>query len=721
MIESAMNIPLLSPEGKLFDRQIDSGLRCLVMIAHYHELPADEEQIKHSYAASDDGITLTDMQRAARELGLKCKLAQVNLSKLSKLSLPAILVLSKGSYIILANCKEDELLIFDPSIGKPTTMKPQDLLNIWEGSILLFTPKQTIEGERAFGIKWFLPALWKYKKLIGEVLVAALFLQIIGLVSPLVTQVIIDKVLVHQGITTLNVLVIGLLVIIVFELIMGICRNYVFTHTTSRIDISLGVKLFNHLFRLPLTYFENRRVGDTIARIRELENIRQFITGPPLTGVLDVLFMVIYLSVMFYYSAALSFVVLGSLPFFIILSIVLTPLIKHRLEEKFQHGADSQSYLVEAVSGMQTIKSFALEPISQKKWESLLAKYVKSSFRLSILSGSAGAIAQMIQKIFNLAVLWYGTHLVMEGVISVGQLIAFQMLSGRVSDPVLRLVQMWQEFQQVGISIKKLGDIFAVKPEPSLSAAKTRLPRIRGRIAFESVTFRYRTDGPEIIRKLTFTAEQGSVVGIVGRSGSGKSTISKLIQRLYVPESGKISIDGIDLSLADPSWMRRQIGVVLQENYLFSGTIRENIAIHSPSSNMEAIIHAAQLAGAHEFILGLAEGYDAMVGERGMTLSGGQKQRIAIARALLANPRILIFDEATSALDYESERIIQQNLQHIVQGRTVIIIAHRLSTIRAADKILVIDKGEWVEEGSHKELMAIKGLYSYLYSQQERV
>ncbi|MFD0675236.1 type I secretion system permease/ATPase [Cohnella sp. GCM10027633] len=524
----------------------------------------------------------------------------------------------------------------------------------------------------------------------------------------------------HHGLTTLNVLMLALIAVAVFELLLGIARTYVFTHTTSRIDVQLGSKLVAHLFRLPLVYFENRRVGDTIARVRELENIRQFLTGTPLTSVLDVLFIFVYLSVMFYYSSTLSWIVVGTIPLCIILSLAIIPMLKSSLEEKFLRGAESQAYLVESVTGVQTIKSFALEPLSQKRWDSLLSNYIRSSFRTQMLSGIASSIGQFIQKVSNLAVLFYGAHLVMAGTISVGQLIAFQMLAGRVSEPVIRLVQMWQDFQQAALSINKLGDIFRTKSEPVMDASKTRLPKIRGNVRFETITFRYRPDGPEILRKISFQAQSGMVVGIVGRSGSGKSTLSKLLQRLYVPESGKILVDGIDISMADPSWLRRQIGVVLQENFLFNRSIRENISVHHPTASIEEIVQVTKLAGAHDFILELAEGYDTLVGEQGAGLSGGQKQRIAIARALLANPSILIFDEATSALDYESERIIQQNLKRICQGRTVFIIAHRLSTLSNADTIMVIDRGELVEQGNHNELLNRKGLYFYLHGQQER-
>jgi subfamily B ATP-binding cassette protein HlyB/CyaB len=698
---------------------LDSGLYCLVTIARFHGINADPEQIKHALAIGPAGMGELEILRAARELGLKAKAVCVQLERLTKLALPAIAGLQTGGYIILAKIDREKFLVLYPGTNGPQVVSEEEFKQQWNNRIILAVPRIMVSNEQSFGIKWFIPTIIKYRKPLIEVLVAALALQILGLFSPIITQVVIDKVLVHHGVITLDVMAIGLLIIIVFETMMGIARTNIFTHTTNRIDVVLGARLFRHLFALPLRYFEARRVGDTIARVRELENIRHFLTGAPLTAVLDVMFILVYILVMLFYSTVLTWVVLGSIPFFIALSVLVTPVFKRRLDEKFNCGAESQSYLVEAVTGAQTIKSFALEPEVQKKWEGLLANYTKAGFKTAILAGNAGICGQFIQKISDLALLWFGAHLVMDDKITVGQLVAFRMLAGRVSNPVLRLVQMWQDFQQTGLSIKRLGDIFNVKPEQTLHSAKTRLPAVKGHIRFEKVSFRYRVDGSEAIKDMSFEINPGTVVGIVGRSGSGKSTLSKLIQRLYIPEAGKILIDGVDISLADPAWLRRQIGVVLQDNFLFNASVRENIAIHKSAASMEEIIRVAQIAGAHDFILELPEGYDTMVGEKGTGLSGGQKQRIAIARALLSNPRILIFDEATSALDYESERIIQKNLKMICRGRTVIIIAHRLSTLKDARKIMAIDRGRLVEYGSREELLRRKGLYFYLHSQQE--
>jgi subfamily B ATP-binding cassette protein HlyB/CyaB len=408
----------------------------------------------------------------------------------------------------------------------------------------------------------------------------------------------------------------------------------------------------------------------------------------------------VFLVVMWCYSARLTLVVLGSMPLYAFLSIVITPIIRARLNEKFNRGAENQAFLAEAISGIQTVKALAVEPPLQRRWDEQLAGYVQAGFRATSLITVAGQIASFIQKITIIAVLWTGAYLVIGGDLSIGQLIAFNMLSSQVTGPLLRIVNLWQEFQQVGISVQRLGDVLNSRPEPSYNPSRITLPHVAGQIVFEEVTFRYRPDGPEVLRKVSFAIEPGQVIGIVGRSGSGKSTIAKLIQRLYVPERGRVLVDGVDLAQVDPSWLRRQVGVVLQENVLFNRSVRDNIALTNPSISMDRVIEAATLAGAQGFILELPEGYDTMVGEQGCSLSGGQRQRIAMARALVANPRILIFDEATSALDYESEAVIQQHMAQMCKGRTVIIIAHRLSAVRPAHRIYVIDKGEIVEAGS---------------------
>jgi subfamily B ATP-binding cassette protein HlyB/CyaB len=575
-----------------------------------------------------------------------------------------------------------------------------------------------VEQFKEFDIRWFIPSLLKYRKLFGEVILISFFLQLFALVTPLFFQVVMDKVLVHRGFTTLDVLAFGFVVIALFDAILGGLRTYLFSHTTNRVDVELGARLFNHLVSLPLSYFEARQVGQSVARVRELDTIRNFITGTALTLVIDLFFTVVFFAVMWLYSPTLTVIVLMTIPFYIALSIFITPILRHRLEQKFQHGAENQAFLVEAVNGVETLKAMAVEPQMQRKWEDQLSKYVTASFRTQNLNNIANQIAGFINKITTVLIIWYGAHLVIDGALTVGQLIAFNMIAGRVSGPILKLVQLWQEFQQAGISVKRLGDILNTPTEPGYNPNRSTLPSLEGKVTFEHIQFRYRPDGPRILNDISLQVPPGEVIGIVGRSGSGKSTLTKLIQRMYVPEGGRVLVDGVDLAMVDTAWLRRNIGVVLQENFLFNRSIRENIALSNPGLPMEQVVRAAKLAGAHEFILELPEGYDNPVGEHGCNLSGGQRQRIAIARALITNPRILIFDEATSALDYESERIIQQNMSAICRNRTVFIIAHRLSTVRHCNRILVMEKGRIIETGSHDALIKLKGHYHALYQLQ---
>lgn len=533
--------------------------------------------------------------------------------------------------------------------------------------------------------------------------------------SPLFFQVVIDKVLVHRSLSTLDVLVVGLVVVSLFDTMLGILRNYLFSHTTNRIDVELGARLFNHLLALPMAWFQARRVGDSVARVRELENIRNFITSSSLTLLIDLVFTSVFLAVMFAYSPLMTCIVLGSFPFYIAISAVATPLFRRRLEEKFRRGAENQAFLVESVSGIETLKAMAVEPQMQRRWEEQLAAYVSASFGVTSLGNTASQLVQFVSKVVTAGILYVGARLVIGDALTVGELVAFNIFAGRVSAPVLRLAQVWQDFHQARLSIARLGDILNSAAEPAYSAGRAGLPALQGNIRFEHVAFRYRLDGPEILHDVSFDIPAGQTVGIVGSSGSGKSTFAKLVQRLYLPQGGRVLIDGMDLVMTDPAWLRRQIGVVLQENMLFNRSVRDNIALADPTLPMDRIIEAARLAGAHDFILELPEGYDTVVGERGSTLSGGQRQRIAVARALVTNPRILIFDEATSALDYESERIVHDNMKDIAKGRTVLIIAHRLSTVRGADRIFTLERGRLVEDGTHDALIRSGGRYANLH------
>ena len=448
----------------------------------------------------------------------------------------------------------------------------------------------------------------KYRHVLGRVLVASFFLQLFALVTPLFFQVVIDKVLVHRSLSTLDVLVIGLVTISVFETILGILRTYVFAHTTNRIDVELGARLFRHLMALPIAYFQARRVGDSVARVRELENIRNFLTSSALTLVIDLFFTFVFLAVMFIYSPLLTFLVLGSFPFYIGISAVATPLFRRRLDEKFERGAENQAFLVESVNGVETLKSMAVEPQMQRRWEEQLAGYVASSFRVLSLGNTASQLVQFINKLVTAGVLYFGARLVIDGSLTVGELVAFNILAGRVSAPVLRLAQIWQDFHQARLSVARLGDILNTTPEPIYNSGQSALPALRGDVMFEHVTFRYRIDGPEVLHDVSFSVPAGQIIGIVGPSGSGKSTLAKLVQRLYVPESGRVLVDGVDLTVVDPAWLRRQIGVVLQENVLFNRSVRDNIALADPAMPIERVIAAAQARRRPRVHLGTAEG-----------------------------------------------------------------------------------------------------------------
>jgi subfamily B ATP-binding cassette protein HlyB/CyaB len=695
-------------------RPIDPGLETLVTLLHLKGIAADALQIAHRLGA--DTIGAPDMLRCARDLGLKARVIRTDWSRLGSTPLPAIASLRDGGYLLLAKADGQKVLVQSPLAPRPILMTRDELVAVWDGGLILMARRAGLsDAARRFDVTWFLGAIHKYRHLLGEVLLGSFFLQLLGLVSPLFFQVVIDKVLVHRSLSTLDVLIIGLLTISVFESALGILRTYLFAHTTNRIDVELGARLFRHLLALPMAYFQARRVGDSVARVRELENIRNFLTSSALTLLIDLFFTIVFIGVMFFYSPLLSWIVLGSFPFYIAISAAATPLFRQRLDEKFRRGAENQAFLVESVTGIETLKAMAVEPQMQRRWEEQLAGYVGASFRVLSLGNTASQTVQLVSKVAMASLLYFGAKLVIEGSLSVGELVAFNMLASRVSAPVLRLAQIWQDFHQARLSIARLGDILNSTAELTYSAGRAQLPAIQGKIKFDHVSFRYRLDGEEVLHDVSFEVPAGQTVGVVGPSGSGKSTFAKLVQRLYLPERGRVLIDGMDLAVADPAWLRRQIGVVLQENVLFNRSVRDNIALADPAMPMERVVAAAQLAGAHDFILELAEGYDTVVGERGSTLSGGQRQRIAIARALVTDPRILIFDEATSALDYESERIIQQNMQKIAKGRTVLVIAHRLSTVRAADRIVTIDHGRLVEDGSHDTLIKTGGRYASLH------
>ncbi len=710
-------IDTLTPEAQ------ESGVLAFATAAALCGSPIEPEELRRQFK-SEEEFGAAAMIRAARALSLKSRLIKPKPQRLGGVPLPAIGQDQSGRFFVLARTALDEIgsvskfLVQYPG-ERPEVLEKDVFLSRWRGSFILLSRRYHLgDTDRPFGLPWFLDAVMRYRRILGEVLLVSFALQLVGLATPLFFQVVVDKVLVHEGMSTLDVIAVGLGLAMTFEVLLGGLRSYVFSHTTNRIDVELGAKLFHHLIHLPLAYFGARRVGDSVARVRELENIRQFLTGSTLTLMLDLAFATIFLGVIFCYSVILGFVVTGAVPAYGLISAFATPALRLRIQEKFRRGAENQSFLVETVTGMETVKAMAVEPVIQRKWEEQLAGYVRAAFRVTSLGVVASQGAQYVSRATTLAILYVGARLVMGEKITVGELIAVNMLSSQISSPVLRLAQLWQDFQQVQISVQRVGDIMNTPTEPVRAVGAAARPALRGEITFEDVTFRYRPDSPPAIDSLTLRIPAGQIVGVVGPSGSGKSTVTKLVQRLHVQEVGRVLIDGVDLAMVDPAWLRRQVGVVLQESVLFNATVRENIALADPSYSMDRIMAAAHLAGAHEFIAAMPGGYDAMVGERGGTLSGGQRQRIAIARALVSDPRILILDEATSALDLESEQAIQANMGAISRGRTVIIVAHRLSAVRSAHRIVTIEQGRLVEDGAPQDLLRTGGRFARLFAAQ---
>lgn len=697
---------------------MQTGLITFEVIAKVNGIDVDLRSITREYGLTEQEISKEEFLRIAKNAGFKAKIKEFPLENCKKYPIPAVFILKNETYgvILKINYNENKALIFIPEEKNPREVTYDEFYEISTGELIFFSHK-LIDSRIKFGFKWFYNEILKYKQVMAEVMLGSFVVQLFGLITPLFTQVILDKVIVHRSMSTLNVLGIAFVVVALFEFMLNITRNYIFMHTANKIDAKLGAKLFRHLFALPFVYFESRKVGNIIARVRELDQIREFITNKSVSVLIDLFFSSVFLIVMFVYSRVLTMVVLAIVALIAILYLTVTPELRARLENKFQMGAQSNSYLVESVTGVQTVKSLSIEGTMQRKWEEYLGKYVRSGFSLSVMSSAAGSLSNLFQKAMTIAILWIGVILVIKNQLTIGQLIAFQMFANQFISPVMRLVNLWNEFQQVLLGVDRLGDILNHPVEITSEKAIT-LPKINGSVRAENLSFKYTPNGPMVIDKVSFNIKPGQCIGIVGRSGSGKSTITKLIQRLYLPFEGTIYVDNVDVRQMNPTWLRNNIGIVLQENYLFSGTIRENISMSKTDAPIELIIQAAQIAGAHQFISEFPEGYDTIVGERGSTLSGGQRQRIAIARALITNPRIIIFDEATSALDYESESIIMQNLDTIKKGRTMFIIAHRLSTVRNCDVIIALDKGKIIEMGTHDELIAQSGYYHHLYTQQ---
>jgi subfamily B ATP-binding cassette protein HlyB/CyaB len=700
-------------------RAARSGLLGLAIIARYHGLTADPEELRRRFVGPDGSISFAALRRGAAYLGLKTRAVTLDWRRLSRIPLPALVVRRDGRCLILVRADESRVLVQEPGTPGLSVLGRTDLEAVWAGRGLLIGPtRDTGAKMERLGWSWFVPHVLRHRLELAHVLVASIVLQVFALLTPLATQVVIDKVLVHRGLGTLDVIAAGLLALILFEIVLSTVRAYLFAHTANRIDVELGARVFGHALRLPLGYFETRRAGDTVARIRELEAIRQFLTGPPLTAIVDTLFTVVFLAVMLIYSLTLTGVVVGVLPLYALLTLVVTPPLRRAMDDRAQRGADAHSFLVETVRGIETVKATAVEPLLERRWDEHLAAMARASFRAGQIAQTAGQIAGMLGKLVSLGVLWIGARAAMAGELTIGELIAFNMFAARVTAPVLRLFQLGQEWQQATVGVGRIADLLACPAEAAASRAAPPVARLRGSLEFDTVSFAYRAGTPEVLSKVSFTIAPGETVSLVGASGSGKSTIAKLTARLYLPQQGRILVDGLDVGLFDPAWLRRQVAVVPQETTLFTGSVRENIAWADPGLPMGAVIDAARQAGAHEFITALPGGYETPVGEHGALLSGGQRQRIGMARALVMRPSILILDEATSALDYESERLIARNLGDICKGRTVVIITHRTTLVHRTARVIVLAGGRIIEDGRPADLLARDGYFAALDREQ---
>ena len=700
---------------------LEVGVACFQMLSKYFGMPFRKEVIKRVLTEQLErtpNLSLPLCGGVSELMGLSPQLINIPAQAITRLEGPC-LVLWQDSLAIIYELTEKELIIAVPELGV-RSYEPQDFISTWgeSGEVLLLKKTKDTPQER-FGLSWFYPSLQKYKRVLIEVFVASFFVQLFQLANPLMIQVIIDKVISQNSPDTLWWLVGFLVTINIFEALLTTLRTYLFVDTTNRIDLNLGSEIIDHLLRLPLRYFERRPVGEISTRINELEKIRQFLTGTALTVVLDCIFSVLYVMVMFLYSPLLTAVSLAIIPVFIGLTLIFSPTIRKQLRTKAERNAETQSYLVEVLTGIQTVKAQNIELRSRWKWQERYARYISTGFKTVITSTLAKSASDFLNKLSRVIIIGMGAYLVLEGQLTLGQLIAFRIIAGYVTSPVMRLATLWQNFQETALSLERLADIVDHPEEGEEDRNNIPMPAIKGKVKYDNLSFRFKNSGPLQLKNVTTEFAAGTFVAIVGESGAGKSTMTKLLSRLYEPEGGRILVDGYDINRVELYSLRRQIGVVPQETLLFEGSILDNIALTNPDATTEEIIAAAQIAAAHDFIMTLPNGYNTRVGERGSALSGGQRQRIAIARTILQAPAMMVLDEATSALDFTTEQEVSRNLKEALKGRTVFFITHRLGTIKNADTIVMMDAGSIVERGTHEELMALKGRYCYLYQQQE--
>lgn len=727
LLERATDTIIIFRNLQEVDIQKQSALFCLCSIARHHQVNMDIRRVMHEYAIDENEPRENLLAEIARDYKFRTRRTRLSWKRLLNLhqAFPAIGTKKNGKYFVLCGARKTEegveqIVIVDPENQDGNNqfkyLTREEYQEMATNKVMLIKKIYRLsDEERPFGLSWFIPEFIKLRGVFGQIALTVAMITIISLVVPLFFQIVVDKVLVNKSYNTLNVIGIGIVLAVVFNGLLDYLKSYFLIFATNKIDISTATKTFRHLMRLPIDFFERIPSGVLLKHMQQTEKIRGFLSGNLFFTILDLLSLIVFIPFLLLYSAQLTLIVIG---YSGLMALVIACLIKpfqRRLNELYQAEGKRQSMLVESLHGIRTVKALSLEPVEEKHWDDTTAYAIKSYFKVGKISMTARSISQVIELLMTITVIWVGAHLVFANSISVGALIAFQMLAGRVTGPLVKLVGLIHEYQQIALSVKMLGVVMNTPTEPMGGGVRNPL---RGDVSFDNITFQYRPDLPPVITNLSLDIPQGCTIGVVGRSGSGKTTLTKLLQGMYPIQQGIIRIDGIDIREIDKTHLRSSIGVVLQENYFFSGTVRENICLTKRSATLEEIIYASKLAGADEFVQKLPRGYDTVLEENASNLSGGQKQRLAIARALLANPPILIFDEATSALDPESEYVIQKNLKSIAKGRTVIIVSHRLSIVRHSDMILVIDKGERGALGTHEQLMAQPGTYQEFWNQQ---
>ncbi|MHC5851537.1 ABC transporter transmembrane domain-containing protein [Nostoc sp.] len=699
----------------------DCGASCLVMISRYWGKRFNVNRIRDLTNISRSGASLRGLTAAAESIGFATRPVKASFDKLAQQPLPAIAHWEGKHYVVVYEVNKKRVIIGDPAIGQ-RTLTPSEFQAGWTGYALLLQPTDLLrETQEAATPFWqFFDLVKPHSRVLLEVFIASVLIQLFGLITPLFTQLLLDRVIVQGSTLTLNAIGLGLLIFGFFRVTLGGLRQYLLDHTANRLGLTLIVGFIKHTFRLPLAFFESRYVGDIVSRVQENQKIQRFLTGEALSICLDLMTVFVYVALMFWYSWQMALFSLAVVPPFVFLALIATPFLRRISREVFSASAKENSYLIQSLTGIRSVRSMAIEQTVRWHWEELLNNVIKKTFSGQVISNQLQVLSSSIESLVTTGLLWFGAWQVIQNQLTIGQLVAFNMLLGNVIRPFQRLIVLWNQLQEVIISTERINDVLEAEPEEDLEHQPRQFISILGgHILFENVTFRYHPESDiNVLENLSFEIKPEQTIAVVGRSGSGKTTLSKLILGLYLPTDGKVLIDGQDVTNISLRSLRSQIGVVDQDTFLFGGTIRENISIAHPEAPLEEVIEAASLAGADEFIKQMPMGYETQIGEGGGMLSGGQRQRLAIARALLGNPCFLVLDEATSHLDAESERIIQNNLKKILQGRTSLIIAHRLSTVRHADLILVLDRGILVESGTHDQLIAKKGHYFYLNQQQ---